>query len=93
MRSNEHQIGIWANDGTELVYLFPRHALPVDPVEAKMGHPIAYWYASGGKRGKAPQDPQLLKALELFRSANGKKTEERYKIAHEIFRIMVDGQY
>jgi peptide/nickel transport system substrate-binding protein len=93
IRSNEHQIAIWANDGTELLYLFPRHGLPVDPAESLLGHPIANWYASGGKQGKAPTDPQLLKALELFRSANGKKQPERIKIAQEIFRIMVDGQY
>jgi peptide/nickel transport system substrate-binding protein len=93
IRSNEHQIAIWANDGTELLYLFPRHGLPVDPAEALLGHPIADWYASGGKSGKAPKDPELLKALELFRSANGKKQPERIKIAQEIFRIMVDGQY
>ncbi|MGH7322245.1 MAG: ABC transporter substrate-binding protein [Candidatus Rokuibacteriota bacterium] len=93
IRSNEHQIALWANDGTELLYLFPRHGLPVDPVEALLGHPIADWYASGGQRGKAPKDPQLLKAMELFRSANGKKTEERYKIGQEIFKILVDEQY
>jgi peptide/nickel transport system substrate-binding protein len=92
-RSNEHQIAIWANDGTENLYLFPRHGLPVDPVEAFLGHPIADWYASGGKLGKAPKDPQLLKAMEIFRTANGKKEPERVKIAQEIFRIMVDGQY
>ena len=92
IRANEHQIAIWLNDGSEVLYLFPRHALPVDPVEALLGHPIADWYASGGSRGKAPKDPQLLKALELFRTAAGKKTQERYKIAQEIWKIMVDEQ-
>jgi peptide/nickel transport system substrate-binding protein len=91
--NNEHQIAMWANDGTEVLYLFPRHALPVDPIESLLGHPIAAWYASNGKQGKAPADPQLTKALELFRSAGGKKTEERYKIAQEIWKIMVDEQY
>ena len=62
-------------------------------MEALLGHPIADWFASGGKQGKAPKDPQLLKALELFRSAGGKKTEERYKIAQEIFKIMIDEQF
>jgi peptide/nickel transport system substrate-binding protein len=93
IRSNEHQIAIWANDGTEFLYLFPRHALPVDPASALLGHPIADWYASGGKAGKAPQDPQLLKALELFRMASGQKQRERIRLAQEIFRIMIDGQY
>jgi peptide/nickel transport system substrate-binding protein len=93
IRNNEHQIALWANDGTENLYLFPRHGLPVDPVEALMGHPIADWFASGGKAGKAPKDPDLLKALELFRTAGSKKTEDRIKIAQEIFKIMVDGQF
>jgi peptide/nickel transport system substrate-binding protein len=93
IRANEHHIAIWANDGTELLYLFPRHGLPVDPAESLLGHPIADWYASGGKQGKAPTDPQLLKALEIFRSANGQKAPERVKIAQEIFKIMIDGQY
>ncbi len=93
MRSNEQQIAVWANDGSEVLYLFPRHALPVDPVEAFLGKPIADWYASKGTAGKAPKDPELLRALDLFRSANGKKTEERYKIAQEIWKILVDQVY
>jgi peptide/nickel transport system substrate-binding protein len=92
-RSNEHQIAIWANDGTENLYLFPRHGLPVDPVESFLGHPIADWYASNGQKGKKPEDADLLKALELFRTAGSKKAPERAKIAQEIFKIMVDGQY
>ena len=90
---NEHQIAFWANDGSEVLYLFPRHALPVDPAEALMGQPIARWYATGGAQGKKPGDPQLLKALELMRSAGGKKTEERFKVAQEIFKLIVDEQF
>ncbi|MBI3084837.1 MAG: twin-arginine translocation signal domain-containing protein [candidate division NC10 bacterium] len=93
IKGNEHQISIWLNDGSEVLYLFPRHALPVDPVEAMLGHPIADWYASGGAKGKEPKDAQLKKALELFRTAAGKKTQERYKIAQEIWKIMVDEQF
>jgi peptide/nickel transport system substrate-binding protein len=93
INNNEQQIAIWLNDGSEVLYLFPRHALPVDPVEALLGHPIARWYASGGQQGKEPKDPQLKKALELFRSAAGKKPQERIKIAQEIWKIMVDEQY
>ena len=58
-----------------------------------MGHPIARWYSTNGAQGKKPQDPQLLKALELFRTAGGKKTEERFKIAQEIFKLIVDEQF
>ena len=93
INNNEQQIAIWLNDGSEVLYLFPRHALPVDPVEALLGHPIARWYASDGAQGKAPKNPQLLKALELFRSAAGQKEKERYKTAQEIWKIMVDEQF
>jgi peptide/nickel transport system substrate-binding protein len=91
--SNEHQIALWANDGSEVLYLFPRHALPLDPVEALLGTPIARWYASNGAQGKAPKDAQMIRALDLFRSAAGKKTQERYKVAQEIWKILVDEQY
>jgi peptide/nickel transport system substrate-binding protein len=90
--NNEQQISIWGNDGTEVLYLFPRHALPVEPVEALLGYPIARWYASNGQQGKEPKDPQLKKAMELFRSAAGKKPQERYKMAQEIWKIIVDEQ-
>ncbi|HWT80542.1 MAG TPA: ABC transporter substrate-binding protein [Candidatus Methylomirabilis sp.] len=91
--SNEHQIAFWVSDGSEQIYLFPRYALPVDPAQSLLGHPIARWYASGGAQGKPPKDPRLLQALELFRSAPGKKTEERRRIAQEIWKILVDEQY
>ncbi len=93
VNNNEQQIAIWLNDGSEVLYLFPRHALPVDPVEALLGNVIARWYASDGQQGKEPKDPQLREALELFRSAAGKKPQERYKIAQEIWKIMVDEQF
>ena len=66
---------------------------PSIPGESLMGTPIAVWYASGGKQGKAPDDTPLMKAMDMFRSANGKKQPERVKIAQEIFKIMIDGQY
>jgi peptide/nickel transport system substrate-binding protein len=94
IKSNEHQMALWTNDGSEIIYLFPRHALPVDPAECLNGHPIAAWYASGGAQGKKPEDPQLVKALEMFRSANGKKTEqERIELAKEIWKVLADQVY
>jgi peptide/nickel transport system substrate-binding protein len=93
INNNEHHITVWANDGTEVLYLFPRHALPVDPVEALMGYPIARWFASNGQQGKEPSDPQLKKAMEMFRTAPGKKAPERVKIAQEIWKIIVDEQF
>jgi peptide/nickel transport system substrate-binding protein len=92
-QNNEHQIQMWSNDGSELLFLFPRMALPVEPTQAFMGPLIARWYATGGAQGKKPQDPQMLKALELFRMAATLRAEERVKAAREIWRILVEEQY
>ncbi len=92
-QNNEHHIHVWTNGGTELLYLFPRHAIPVDPTEAFMGPEFAKWYASGGRLGREPTDPGLKKILEMFRSAAGQKDDERNKTAQEIWKILVDQQY
>ncbi len=90
--SNETQIVVKQGDGSEQLLLFPRNVLPVDPIECFYGMPIARWYATNGREGKPPADPELRRALELFRSAPSKKEEERRKIAQEVWRILVDNQ-
>jgi len=92
-RNNEHHIMVWTNGGTELLYLFPRHAIPVDPTEAFMGPEYAKFYASNGQQGMEPTDPNIRRIFELFRSAGGKQEQERFEIAKEIWRIVVDQQY
>ena len=86
---NENQIMLWANDGSELLYLFPRHAIPVDPTEAHMGMCIAQWYVTGGAEGKEPY-PELKRALEIYRQAAGLGAEERIKNAQEIWKIAAE---
>jgi len=93
-RNNEHQIMIWTNGGTELLYLFPRHAIPVDTTEAYMGPEYAKWYVSNGAQGKEPTDPNMKKIFDLYRSAAGQKEQaDRDKTAQEIWKILVDQQY
>jgi peptide/nickel transport system substrate-binding protein len=92
-QNNEHHIHVWTNGGTELLYLFPRHAIPVDPTEAFMGPEFAKWFSSNGRLGREPTDPNLKRIYELFRSASGQKDDERNKTAQEIWKILVDQQY
>lgn len=91
--NNENQIITWANDGSEVLFLFPRHALPVDAAEAHMGMAFAKWYASNGAAGKKPDDPEMLKAFDLFRSAYGMNDEDRTKAAKEVWKIIAEQQW
>jgi peptide/nickel transport system substrate-binding protein len=93
MRNNEHQLFMWANDGSELIYAFPRHALPIDPAEAMLGPLIARWYVTNGEEGMKPTDENMIKAIELFDAASGQDTEESNKTAQEIWKILVDNVF
>jgi len=91
--NNEHQIITWANDGSEMLFLFARHALPVDSAECHMGMAYAKWYASNGTQGKKPEDPEMLRAFDLFRKAYGMPEAEQIKAAQEIWKIIVEQQW
>lgn len=58
-----------------------------------MGPEFAVWFASGGAQGRRPDDPNLLRIFELFRSAGGQREQERFRTAQEIWKIVVDQQY
>jgi peptide/nickel transport system substrate-binding protein len=90
--NSEHHILLWSVTGSENIYLFPRLVLPVDPVpmDQHLGMPFARWYATNGAQGKRPTDPEMVRAMELFRSAAGKKQPERVKIAQEIWKIICE---
>ena len=80
IRNNEHHIFMWTNGGTELLYLFPRHAIPVDPTEAYMGPLFAQWYASNGRQGKEPDRPEPaedLPAVPRARRASRRRSGSR----------------
>lgn len=91
--NNESQILIWANDGSEMLYLFARHALPVDPAECHMGMAFAKWYASNGAQGKKPDDPEMLRAFDLYREAFGLDEAGQIANAKEIWKIIVEQQW
>ncbi|MBM4460586.1 MAG: ABC transporter substrate-binding protein [Chloroflexi bacterium] len=87
--ANKQHLMMWSNGGTELLYLYPIHALPVQE-NSQVGPQIAKWYATGGAQGMAPTDPDLKKCIELYDQAQTKKLDERNKIAQEIWKIYVD---
>ena len=91
--SGDHHILVWTNGGTELLYLYPTWALPTDVSNGAYGIEHAKWFASNGTQGTKPADPNMIKALELFRSAAGQQEAERNKTAQEIWKIMVDQQF
>ncbi len=92
-RNNEHQIMLWSNGGSENLYLFPRYTLPVDPSDAVLSPEWAKWFVSNGTLGSKPNDPLILKAFELFRSAAGQKEDERNKTTQEIWKLAIDQQW
>ena len=91
--NDEVQMITWANDGSEMLYLFARHALPVDSAECHMGMAYAKWFASNGTQGKKPEDPEMIRAMDLFRAAMGQKEEDQIKSAKEIWKIVVEQQW
>lgn len=91
--TNENQMITWANDGSEMLFLFARHALPVDSAESHMGKAYANWYASNGSAGKRPEEPEMLRAMDLFRKAFGMNEADQIKTAQEIWKIIVEQQW
>ncbi len=77
----EHHIMFWTVGGSENLYLFPRHVLPVDPAECHLGMPFARWYASNGAQGKKPTNPEMLRAFDLLplggRQEGGRADQDR----------------
>jgi peptide/nickel transport system substrate-binding protein len=91
-QANETQIYVWGG-GSEDIFMWPRHDLPVEPNEPFSGALYAKWYASGGAQGKKPVEPDLLKAMELLRSGGGVTETERFKIAAQIKALEVENQW
>ena len=88
--NNENQIITWANDGSEMLFLFPRHALPVDAAEAHMGMAFAKWYASKGQRARSRTIRRCCGRSTSSASAFGVKEEDRVKAGKEIWKIIVE---
>ena len=95
VQANEHQIAVFGNDGSEMLFSYPNFALPttLGTLGSMMGPLHANWYASNGAQGKKPEDPQMLKALEMFRAAAGQEDDQRIKTGQEIWKILAEETY
>jgi hypothetical protein len=58
-----------------------------------MGPEIGKWFASNGSQGMKPEDPELLKVLDMFRSGPGLEEAERTKRIQEIWKILAEEAY
>jgi peptide/nickel transport system substrate-binding protein len=87
--SNDLQLFLWQNDGTDELFLYPYHAIPVTGLSAT-GPGYGDWYSSGGKAGVEPTDPSVLKVIDLFDQGLKATPEERIKIGQEIWQIITD---
>ena len=90
MRTDQHQMVLWTNNGTESLFLYPVLALPVDSTSGYFGAANALWYSSNGSAGIKPKEPELLRASELMRRAASEPQDVRDKTAREIWRLAVD---
>ena len=53
--ANELQIFVWQNDGTDELFLYPYHAIPVNETSGT-GPGYGIWYSTGGASGIEPTD-------------------------------------
>ncbi len=88
-QANELQIFFWQNDGTDELYLYPYHALPVANTSGT-GPAIGDWYASGGTAGIEPTDPKVKEVLDLFSQGLKGTPEERVTFGKEFWKIITD---
>ncbi|MBX2997978.1 MAG: ABC transporter substrate-binding protein [Caldilineaceae bacterium] len=86
--ANELHVFVWQNDGTDELYLYPLHALPVTP-DSGTGPGFGAWYSSNGTAGIEPPD-NVKRVLDLFSEGLTATNEERVDIGKEIWATITD---
>jgi len=87
--ANELPIFVWQNDGTDELFLYPFHALPINETSGT-GPGYGVWYSTNGADGVEPTDPSVLKVFDLFSQGLKGSEEERVQIGQEIWKIITD---
>ncbi|RIK52784.1 MAG: twin-arginine translocation pathway signal [Chloroflexi bacterium] len=86
--ANDLQIFLWQNDGTDELYLYPYHAIPINETSGT-GPAFGVWYSTGGEQGIEPPD-NVKKVQDLFSQGLKATPEERIAIGQEIWKIITD---
>lgn len=86
--ANELPIFVWQNDGTDELFLYPYHAIPVNETSGT-GPGFGIWYSTGGADGIEPPD-NVKAVLDLFSQGLVATPEERITIGQEIWKIITD---
>ena len=94
---NEHQIITWANDGSEMLFLFARHALPVDTAECHMG--MAYAQVVRQQRrarqeaGRSRNAPRVRSVPERVRDERRRPDQDRQRNLEDHRRTAVEHRH
>jgi peptide/nickel transport system substrate-binding protein len=86
--ANELHAFFWQNDGTDELYLYPYHALPINETSG-VGPGFGVWYSTNGEQGIEPPD-NVKHVLDLFTQGLAGTAEERVTIGKEIWSIITD---
>ena len=89
-QNSENQLMTWATDGSEVLLLSPRHAIPIDAIESHQGAAYARWYSTNGAAGTKPEEPEMLQAFDLIRKAYASDEAGQIALAKEVWKIIVD---
>ncbi len=87
--NNDLPIFLWQNDGTDELFTYPYHAIPVTGVSGT-GPGYGIWFASGGTDGVEPTLESVKRVQEMFKKGLLATPEERVELAREIWQIITD---
>jgi peptide/nickel transport system substrate-binding protein len=90
---NDHHVFVFTGLGVDTLLLAPVNLAPVLATNSYMAPLYGKWYASGGKAGKKPTDPEMLRFMELWRKAPGLPPKESVKANQELLKILIEEQW
>ncbi len=88
--NGENQLMTWSTDGSEVLLLSPRHAIPIDAIESHMGAAYARWYVSNGASGTKPEEPEMLQAFDMIRKAYASDEAGQIAGAKDVWKIIIE---